>query len=153
MAAYSCGFRTRAINTSTELPFHLGLDREPEVSGEAWRAASSNPAILVNDLGSEAGTYIDNQRITGEVLLERGGLLKVGSMLFRLVGQDRDINATTFYNPKQVKAQEKAERKGVKLFLSDKPTAEEAAEVFQAHWNIVRKKAALSKQVGEAIGE
>ena len=99
--------------------------------------------ILVNDLGSETGTFIDNERITGEVLLEPGGLLKTGSMLFRLVGQDRDVNSTTFFNPKQAKAQEKADRKGVKLFLSDKPTAEEAAEVIQAHWDIIRKKSAM----------
>lgn len=98
--------------------------------------------ILVKDLGTEAGTLIDNERITQETLLEPGGLLKVGSMLFRLVGQNRDVNDTTFYNPKQVKAQEKADRKGVALFLSDKPTADEAADVIQAHWDIVRKKSA-----------
>ena len=98
--------------------------------------------ILVNDLGSEAGTFIDNERISQETLLEPGGLLKVGSMLYRLVGQDRDVNSTTFYNPKQAKAQEKADRKGVALFLSDKPTADEAADVIQAHWDIVRKKSA-----------
>jgi CheY-like chemotaxis protein len=103
--------------------------------------------ILVNDLGSETGTFIDNERITGESLLEPGGLLKVGSMLFRLVGQDRDVNSTTFFNPKQAKAQQKAERKGVALFLSDKPTAEEAAEVIQAHWDIVRKKSAKQSEL------
>lgn len=102
--------------------------------------------ILVNDLGTDTGTFIDNERITGESLLEPGGLLKVGSMLFRLIGQDRDINSTTFYNPKQAKAQQKADRKGVALFLSDKPTAEEAAEVIQAHWDIVRKKSAIQSE-------
>ena len=102
--------------------------------------------ILVNDLGTDTGTFIDNERITGESLLEPGGLLKVGSMLFRLIGQDRDINSTTFYNPKQAKAQQKADRKGVALFLSDKPTAEEAAEVIQAHWDIVRKKSAMQSE-------
>lgn len=130
----------------------LGSDRSCQLKqygeGIAPKHCTLRPTplgILVNDLGSNAGTYIDNQRINGEALLEPGGLLKVGSMLFRLVGQDRDINATTFYNPKEAKAQEKAERKGVKLFLSDKPTAEEAAEVIQAHWDIVRKKAALQQ--------
>lgn len=96
--------------------------------------------ILVNDLHSETGTFIDNERINGEVLLEPGGLLKVGSMLYRLIGQNRDVNSTTFYDPKQAKAQQLAERKGVKLFQSDKPTAEEAADVIQAHWDIVRRK-------------
>lgn len=100
--------------------------------------------ILVNDLNSETGTFIDNERISGEVLLEPGGLLKVGSMLYRLVGQNRDINSTTFYDPKQAKAQEKADRKGVKLFMSDKATAEEAADVIQAHWDIVRKKSSMT---------
>ena len=100
--------------------------------------------ILVNDLKSETGTFIDNVRITGESLLEPGGLLKVGTMLYRLIGQNRDINSTDFYDPKQAKAQQKAAEKGVKLFLSDKPTAEEAADVIQAHWDIVRKKSTLA---------
>ena len=71
--------------------------------------------------------------LPGESGFEICERLKVGSMLFRLVGQNRDVNSTTFYNPKQAKAQEKADRKGVALFLSDKPTAEEAADVIQAH--------------------
>ena len=100
--------------------------------------------ILVNDLNSETGTFIDNERITGETLLEPGGLLKVGAMLYRLIGQNRDVNSTTFYDPKQAKAQQKAAEKGVKLFLSDKPTAEEAADVIQAHWDIVRRKSTMS---------
>lgn len=129
----------------------LGSDRSCQLkqSGEgiAPKHCTLKPTalgILVNDLGTEIGTFIDNERITREVMLEPGGLLKVGSMLFRLVGQDRDVNATTFYNPKQAKAQEKADRKGVKLFMSDKPTAEEAAEVIQAHWDILRKKSATA---------
>lgn len=101
--------------------------------------------ILVNDLSGESGTFIDNERITGEVLLVPGGLLKVGAMYFRLVGQDRDVNSTTFYNPKQAKAQQKAEQKGMTLFQSDKSTAVEAADVIQAHWDIARKKKALQK--------
>jgi twitching motility two-component system response regulator PilH len=100
--------------------------------------------ILVNDLNTETGTFIDNERITKETLLEPGGLLKVGTLLFRLIGQNRDVNSTSFYDPKQAKAQQKAAEKGVKLFLSDKSTAEEAADVIQAHWDIVRKKSTIS---------
>lgn len=139
------------------LPDHqvtLGSDRSCELKqpGEGIdpRHCTLRPTprgILVNDLGTETGTFIDNERITGETLLEPGGLLKVGAMLYRLVGQDRDVNAATFYDPKQIKAQAKADRKGVTLFLSDKPTAEEAAEVIQAHWDIVRKKAAMLKEL------
>ena len=106
--------------------------------------------ILVNDLNTPAGTFIDNVRITGETLLEPGGLLKVGAMLYRLIGQNRDVNSTDFYDPKQAKAQQKAAEKGVRLFLSDKPTAEEAADVIQAHWDIVRKKSTMSTDSGSA---
>jgi predicted Zn-ribbon and HTH transcriptional regulator len=107
--------------------------------------------ILVNDLDTDSGTFIDNVRITGETMLEPGGLLKVGSMLFRLIGQDRDVNATNFFDPKHAKAQQKAEAKGVKLFLSDKPTAEEAAEVIQAHWDIVRKKSTMPRDADPSV--
>lgn len=135
------------------LPDHeitLGSQRSCELKqngeGIAPRHCTLKPTpmgILVNDLGSETGTFVDNERITGEVLLEPGGLLKVGAMLYRLVGQNRDVNSTTFYNPKQAKVQAKADRKGVALFLSDKPTAAEAADVIQAHWDIMRRKAAI----------
>ncbi len=106
--------------------------------------------LLVNDLNSETGTFIDNERITGETLLEPSGLLKVGTMLYRLIGQNRDVNSTDFYDPQQAKAQQKAAEKGVKLFLSDKPTAEEAADVIQAHWDIARKKSTISKDSGSS---
>ena len=141
------------------LPDHnitLGSDRSCPLKqtgeGIAPKHCTLTPTplgILVKDLGTESGTFIDNERITQETLLEPGGLLKVGLMHFRLVGQNRDVNSTTFYNPKQAKAQEKADRKGVALFLSDKPTAEEAADVIQAHWDIVRKKSA-SKEDSES---
>lgn len=131
----------------------LGSDRSCELKqyaeGIAPKHCTLKPTplgILVQDLQSETGTFIDNERIDGEALLEPGGLLKVGVMSFRLVGQDRDVNSTTFFDPKRAKAEEKAARKGVKLFTSDKPTAEEAAEVIQAHWDIVRKRAAMGTE-------
>ena len=98
--------------------------------------------IVVNDLGSEAGTHIDHEQVTGQALLEPGGLLRVGSLLFRLIGQNRDTNSTTFYDPKKAKAEQKAAEKGVRLFTSDRPTAIEAADVIQAHWDIVRGRSA-----------
>ena len=144
------------------LPDHeitLGADRSCQLrqtgEGIAPKHCTLKPTplgMLVKDLGSEIGTMIDNERIAGEVLLEPGGLLKVGSMLFRLVGQNRDVNSTSFYHPKQAKAQEKADRKGVALFLSDKPTTHEAADVIQAHWDIVRKKSAMQNQ-SDALDE
>lgn len=135
------------------LPEHevtLGSDRSCQLKqhgdGIAPKHCTLKPTplgILVNDLNTEAGTFIDNERLTGEKLLEPGGLLKVGPMLFRLIGQNRDVNSTTFYDPKQAKAEKMAAEKGVRLFLSDKTTAEEAADVIQAHWDIVRKKSAI----------
>ena len=127
----------------------LGSDRSCELKqygeGIARKHCTLRPTslgIVVNDLGSESGTFIDDERIIGEALLEPGGLLKVGSMTFRLIGQDRDVNSTTFYDPKKAKAEAKAAEKGHTLFLSNRPTAEEAANVIQAHWDIVRKRAA-----------
>lgn len=127
----------------------LGSDRSCQLKqygeGIAPKHCTLRPTALgmvITDLGSESGTYIDNERITGEALLEPGGLLKVGSMTFRLVGQDRDVNSTTFYDPKKAKAEAKAAEQGHTLFLSNRPTAEEAANVIQAHWDIVRKRAA-----------
>ena len=99
--------------------------------------------ILVKDLDTESGTFIDDERITGETLLGPGGLLSVGPMKFRLIGEDRDVNATNFHDPKKAKAEQMAAERGIALFLSDRPTAEEAASVIQAHWDILRKRAGL----------
>ncbi len=131
----------------------LGSDRSCELKqyeeGIAPRHCTLKPTamgILVQDLGTETGTFIDDERIEVETLLEPGGLLKVGEMSFRLVGQNRDVDSTAFYDPKAAKAQQKASEKGVKLFMSNKSTAEEAADVIQAHWDIVRKRSAIESE-------
>jgi CheY-like chemotaxis protein len=128
----------------------LGTDRSCQLrqtgEGIAPRHCTLKPTplgILVNDLGSETGTFIDNRPISGESLLEPGGLLRVGSAVFRLVGQNRDVRATRFFDLKTAKIEQQAAEKGVKLLMSEKSTAEEAAEVIQAHWDIVRKKLAM----------
>jgi hypothetical protein len=46
------------------------------------------------------------------------------------------------YDPKKAKAEQKAAKKGVRLFVSDRPTAIEAADVIQAHWDIIRGRSA-----------
>ncbi len=103
----------------------------------------TSSGIEVTDLDSETGVFIDDERISGEGLLEPGGLLRVGSMLFRLVGQNRDVDSTEFFDPKKAKAEEAAAAKGVKLFMSEKATDEEAADVIQAHWDIIRKRSTM----------
>ena len=131
----------------------LGSDRACELKqyeeGIAPRHCTLKPTalgILVRDLGTETGTFIDDEPIEGEALLEPGGLLRVGEMMFRLVGQNRDVDSTAFYNPKTAKAEQKAAEKGVRLFMSNKSTAEEAADVIQAHWDIVRKRGAIENE-------
>jgi CheY-like chemotaxis protein len=131
----------------------LGSDRSCQIQqtgeGIAPRHCTLKPTplgILVNDLGSETGTFIDNRPISGESLLEPGGLLRVGSAVFRLVGQNRDVRATKFFDLKKAKIEQEAAEKGIKLLMSEKSTAEEAAEVIQAHWDIIRKKLTLQSR-------
>ncbi len=124
---------------------HRSCELRQDDEGIAPRHCTLKPTplgIVVNDLGSEAGTHIDHEQITGQALLEPGGLLRVGSLSFRLIGQNRDTNSTTFYDPKKAKAEQKAAEKGVRLFTSDRPTATEAADVIQAHWDIIRGRSA-----------
>lgn len=138
----------------------LGSDRSCQLKqpgeGVAPRHCTLKPTamgILVKDLGSEVGTFVDDERITEETMLVPGGLLRVGSMKFRLIGQDRDVNSTTFFDPKTAKAELKAAQKGVTLFVSNRPTAEEAADVIQAHWDIVRKRNALQAEHDSPHGD
>src|SRR5215472_396310 len=70
-------------------PPPLGLRlRQSAASRMHARLTRTETGWLINDLGSRNGTFVDGRRITGEVSLEDGTILRIGDALFKFVAQD-----------------------------------------------------------------
>ena len=96
--------------------------------------------ILVEDLGSQHGTWVNNQRIAEKTLLRAGQILQIGALKFRLIGEDLSVEEEMKRVQKWSAKEGKAKEKGVRLIEGGKATATEAAMVIQQHWNIARKR-------------
>lgn len=59
-----------------------------EVSREHCRLIPQADGLRVIDLNSRNGTFVDGRPITGERLLQPGGMLTVGPMTFLLIGNE-----------------------------------------------------------------
>jgi pSer/pThr/pTyr-binding forkhead associated (FHA) protein len=80
---------TKATEVALRLPAVLGRGRDasvmlphPLVSRRHCEIFEDNGYLVVRDMGSLNGTYIDNKRIT-EAVLPPGGTLTLGSVTFR----------------------------------------------------------------------
>lgn len=89
------GGDAKATEVNLKLPTTIGRGREvsltlphPLVSREHCEIRESDSRLLVRDLGSLNGTFVNNQRIEGEVELPPGELLTVGTVTFRAVYGD-----------------------------------------------------------------
>ena len=100
--------------------------------------------IVVTDLGSQFGTFIDGEQIppNEEFLLRPNSVLWIGELQFRLIGEDTTLedaqNRVQSWSAKQEKNQEHGKR----VIEAGKDTATEAAQVIQQFWNIGRTKRA-----------
>ena len=100
--------------------------------------------IVVTDLGSQFGTFIDGEQIppNEEFLLGPNSVLWIGELQFRLIGEDTTLedaqNRVQSWSAKQEEAQEHGKR----VIEAGKDTATEAAQVIQQFWNIGRTKRA-----------
>lgn len=96
--------------------------------------------ILVEDLDSDHGTWINERRVAGKTLLRAGQVLQIGALKFRLIGEDLSVEEEMRRVQKWSAKEDRAREKGVRLIEAGKETATEAAMVIQQHWNITRKK-------------
>lgn len=96
--------------------------------------------LLVTDLGSEHGTYIDGSRVEEESLLRAASVLRIGVLQFRLIGQDLSVADELNRVQAWAEREASAKQKGIRLVEAGKETASEAAQVIQQHWNITRKR-------------
>jgi len=96
--------------------------------------------IIVTDLDSQHGTFIDGHPVTGETLLKPGVVLRIGELQLRLIGQDLSIDEELNRVQAWAEKEASARKKGVRLVEAGKETATEAAQVIQQYWNITRRR-------------
>ena len=72
------------------LPAILGRSREatlplphPLVSRQHCELLAKDDSLFVRDLGSTNGTFVGSERVDGEMLIEHGQLLTIGTVTFR----------------------------------------------------------------------
>lgn len=61
----------------------------PMVSWRHARVTRSGSMVIVEDLGSTNGTFVNGRRISGRVTIVPGDLISLGSYVFRLTGLDK----------------------------------------------------------------
>lgn len=67
--------------------------RHPLVSRQHCEIFEAGGALLVRDLGSLNGTFVNNQRIEGDAPLQPGQLLTIGTVTFRAMYDADDVDA------------------------------------------------------------
>lgn len=99
--------------------------------------------LLVRDLGSHSGTFVNGKRITSDVVLKPGDILRVGSMELQLAGGEREVHLAT--GSEMVFTDDDRDSdpsvSGTIRQEEFESTAEEAAHVIRLHWESIRKKA------------
>ena len=121
------------------------------VSDQHCSLEPTESGIRVNDLGSERGTFIDRERVTGEGLVKAGSMLQIGELQFRLVGQHLSVEEEMLRVQKWSEQEQKARDRGIRMIEAGKETAAEAAQVIQQYWNIMRMRA-TGEEIPEAVG-
>ena len=120
------------------------------VSGRHCSMVPTEAGIIVRDLGSERGTYIDSERVTDEGLVKAGSVLRIGELQFRLVGEDLSVEEELQRVQKWSEKEQNARERGIRMIEAGKETASEAAQVIQQYWNIMRMRA-TGKEVPETV--
>lgn len=88
--------------------------------------------LRVRDLDSTHGTWVNESRISEETLLRPRDLLQIGPMKFLIAGDESED---------QKKKKKVKDNDDDSLYTEGRPTNEEAAEIIEHHWAIVRHRA------------
>lgn len=95
------GGGTEGDEFSATLPTVLGRSREaslplphPLVSRLHCEIFSRDERVFVRDLGSTNGTFVGSERVEGEMLVEHGSLLTIGTVTFRVLHGDMPLSGS-----------------------------------------------------------
>ena len=122
------------------------------VSGRHCSMVPTEAGIIVRDLGSERGTFIDGERVTDEGMMKAGSVLRIGDLQFRLVGEDLSVDEELQRVQKWSEKEQNARDRGIRMIEAGKETASEAAQVIQQYWNIMRMRAS-GEEIPEAVAD
>jgi len=125
----------------------------PTVSERHCRLKPTPRGVVVTDLGSEHGTFIEGERLPPheERILGPQALLWIGELQFRLLGEETtaedEANRVQNWSAKQDEARDK----GIKLIEAGKETATEAAQVIRQYWNLTRSQQGAASLEAAAV--
>ncbi len=132
---------------ATEITFGRAADcairhNSKSVSEHHCRLKPTPRGVVVTDLGSEHGTFIEGERLSPneERLLGPQALLWIGELQFRLLGEETTAEDEAARVQNWSARQDEAREKGVKLIDAGSDTASEAAQVIRQYWNLTRSQ-------------
>ncbi len=96
--------------------------------------------VLVKDLDSASGTFINEKRIEGKALLRPRYVLRVGDIQLRLLAKDRSTEDAMKRIQKWSAEEDAASENGDQVFRHNISVPVEAAAVIEMHWDYSRKK-------------
>ena len=95
------GGGTEGDEFSPNLPAILGRSREatlplphPLVSRQHCELLVKGDSLFVRDLGSTNGTFVGSERVDGEMLIEHGQLLTIGTVTFRALYDGQQLRTS-----------------------------------------------------------
>lgn len=132
---------------NTEITFGRAPDcairhNSKSVSEHHCRLKPTPRGVVVTDLESEHGTFIEGERLppNEERVLGPQALLWIGELQFRLLGEETTAEEEAGRVQNWSAKQDEAREKGVNLIEAGKDTAAEAAQVIRQHWNLTRSQ-------------
>lgn len=96
--------------------------RHPLVSRQHCEIFEAGGALLVRDLGSLNGTFVNNQRIEGDAPLHPGQLLTIGTVTFRAMYDANDSADSPPTTPAPTMKQGKSSETDAEGTVSSRPT-------------------------------
>jgi len=122
-------------------------ENDENISKQHCRLKPTTQGLVVSDLGSETGTFINGHRITEDTLMQPMDILRVGSLELQLTGKQdvqeekKDSDADSAEIDTEVDSEESGKFKAISHEESFGTTAEEAAHIIQFYWELLRKRA------------
>ena len=76
----------------------LDID-DPQISRRHLRLRCVSGAVLVEDLDSSNGTFLDNRRLTAVATVRSTAIIGIGQTKFELIGSEARVDATRLASP------------------------------------------------------
>ncbi len=124
----------------------------PDISRRHCLLRTTPEGLMVRDLESKTGTFINGEAIEQETLMRPHDILQVGPMRLQLAGIDRVVESDL---SRELSGENAAQKTGdfVRAKVQTEQfetTAQEAATVIGQHWEILRKRSQIRAQLDDS---